>query len=401
MKRLAAVLVVSSIVLSGCSFGRVSGRTYSAEFSRAVQVFPGVKVRVLGVDVGTVTTVENVPGGVRVTFSIEDEAVKLPADVRAAIVPMSLLGERYIQLLPAYETGPVLEPGSEIPLGRTAVPAEPDELLASLQNYLGALDPDTVTRFVDNAAEILQGNGDDVNRLIEGAAGVVGTLASKRDDLADLVVELNTLTLALGSRQAEIGELIQTYNEVAGTLTGNRQALEGTVSGLNAAALQLASLLIEHRTALDADISTLTSTARTLDRNVDKLSITARWARDLFEGASRAVDFTHDWLRLNNQGEPLAMLILQRLEERLIELCVDAGVPECASEEYWAANVPSLFCFEPPCEQSTKSGAEQLSNAIKDVPGLRDRIDESGGSGSDSGAVEEILNKLPGGGGGP
>jgi virulence factor Mce-like protein len=396
MRRLVVAAVAASVILSGCSFGRVSGQTYSAKFTRAVQVFPGINVRVLGVDVGTVTKTENVADGVRVTFRLEDGDVKLPAEVKAAVVPMSLLGERFIQLFPSYDGGPTLRPGSEIPLGRTAVPAEPDELLSSLQNYLGALDSDAVTRFVENAAEILQGNGDDLNRLIEGAAATVGTLAEKRDDLANLVVELNKLTLALGSRQAEVGQLIETYNTVAGTLTGNRKALEGTVSGLNAAALQLASLLLEHRTALDADINSLTLTGRTLDRNVELLADGTRWAADLFEGASRAVDFTHDWLRLNNQGEPLAMLILQRLEERLIELCQDAGIPECATETYWAASVPSLFCFEPPCAESKGSGAEQLSAAISGLPGLKSEVEGNGGSGSDSGAVEEILDKLPG-----
>ena len=401
MKRLLVALIVSSVALSGCSFGRVEGRSYSAEFTRAVQVFPGIKVRVLGVDVGTVTNVQNVQNGVRVNFRIIEKDLKLPADVNAAVVPMSLLGERYIQLFPSYHGGPELATDAEIPVSRTAVPAEPDELLQSLQNYLGALDPEAITAFVENASEILQGNGDDLNRLIEGAAGLVGTLASKRDDLANLIVQFNKVTLALGSRQEEVAQLIQTYNTVAGTLTSNRGALEGTVSGLNVAALELASVLIEHRTALDADINALTLTGRTLDRNMDSLALTTRWARDLFSGASRAVDFTHDWLRLNNQGEPLAMLILQRFQERLMELCADAGIPTCATSAYWAANVPSLFCFEPPCAEASGSSAEQLSSAINGVPGLKKQVAANGGSGSDPGAVDGILHKLPGLGGGP
>jgi virulence factor Mce-like protein len=401
MKRLLVALVVSAVTLSGCSFGRVEGRSYSAEFSRAVQVFPGIKVRVLGVDVGTVTQVENVSNGVRVSFKLVDKDLRLPASVNAAVVPMSLLGERYIQLFPSYNGGPELASGSVIPMSRTAVPAEPDELLRSLQDYLGALDPAAVTAFVENAAEILQGNGDNLNRLIEGAAGVVGTLASKRDDLANLIVQLNKVTLALGSRQKEVAQLINTYNTVAGTLTTNRGALEGTVSGLNVAALELASLLIEHRTALDADIDSLTLTGRTLDRNMDSLALTTHWARDLFSGASRAVDFTHNWLRLNNQGEPLAMLILQRFQERLMELCADAGIPTCSTSAYWAANVPSLFCFEPPCAEASGTGAEQLSSAINGVPGLKQQVAQNGGSGTDPGAVDQILHKLPGFGGAP
>src|SRR5205807_8978644 len=101
----------------------------------------------------------NVSNGVQVSFRIDDSSIKLPSDVKAAVVPVSLLGERYIQLFPAYDGGPVLQPGAEIPLSRTAVPAEPDELLRSLQNYLGGLNPEVVTRFVENGANLLQGNG--------------------------------------------------------------------------------------------------------------------------------------------------------------------------------------------------------------------------------------------------
>ena len=90
-----------------------------------MQVFPGIKVRVLGVDVGHVTDVANTEDGVRVAFRVDDPETRLPADVKAAVVPVSLLGERYIQLFPAYDGGPVLNPGTTIPLSRTAVPSEP------------------------------------------------------------------------------------------------------------------------------------------------------------------------------------------------------------------------------------------------------------------------------------
>src|SRR5207244_4687446 len=125
-----------ALTLTGCSMSG-GGRTYRAEFTRAIQVFPAVKVRVMGVAVGQVQTVTNARRGAMVTFTITNKDIKLPSDVKAAVVPQSLLGERYIQLFPAYDGGPQLNPGATIPLSRTAVPAEPDELLRSLNNYMG------------------------------------------------------------------------------------------------------------------------------------------------------------------------------------------------------------------------------------------------------------------------
>src|SRR5207249_648254 len=63
MKRLAAVTLLGALALASCSFGGGGDHVFTAEFSRAVQVFPAVKVRVLGVDVGQVIDVKNGPSG--------------------------------------------------------------------------------------------------------------------------------------------------------------------------------------------------------------------------------------------------------------------------------------------------------------------------------------------------
>ena len=373
MRRLIGVGAILTVVVGASAFwfSEEDRRTYTATFSRAVQVFPGGKVRVLGVDVGLITEVRNVEDGVAVSFTVDDPDVQLPADVQAAVVPVSLLGERYIQLFPAYRGGPTLQEGDVIPLERTAVPA---------------IDPNTVSGFVSGAARLLEGNGAKLNSLIEHAAGVMETLSGKRDALAEIVVQFERLTVALATRQEELGRLIDTYNTVARTLTTNRTALE------------LASLLIDHRKPLHQDIRALTRTGRTFDRNVDALAETGGWAVRLFRAASNGIDYEKDWLRLNNQGQELVGLIVMRLEERLIELCddlaADLGLPlPCATHRYWAHEAPSLFCFAERCPPpGPKKGEEsdqavgpeaiekEVTEAIEQVPSLADRLLERAGN---------------------
>lgn len=376
-----AVAVVALAFTATTAFlgGGAEPRTYHAVFSRAVQLFPGGKVRVLGVDVGEVTDVRNEGGGVEVDFTVDGEDATLPADVQAAIVPMSLLGERYVQLFPAYTGGPSLQEGATIPAERTAVPSEPDELLRSLQDYLGALDPTTVSTFVQNTARLLAGNGERLNSLILHASRVMATLSARRGDLAQIVVEFDRLSRALATRQEGLAQLIQSYNTVARTLTGNRIALEGTITGLNDAASELASLLIAHRRPLHRDIRVLTRTGRTIDRNVDALAETGYWAQRLFRAASKAVDFDQDWLRLNNQGQELGGMIILRLEQRLTEWCQELGLPPCSTSGYWAREVPGLFCFSPGCEPGgsppkPEETQQQLTEAIGQIPQLAQEL---------------------------
>src|SRR5439155_11536351 len=254
--------------------------------------------------------------------------------------------------------------GATIPENRTAVPVEPDEVLRSLQDYLGALDPNTVTKFVENAATILNGNGDELNSLIAHGADVMATLSAKREDLASLITELNDLTQTLATRQRSIGQLIQTYDTVASTLNDNRSTLEGTITGLNEAAAQLAGLLTDHQATLVKDIQSLTRTGRTLDKNIGQLTGTGHYATLLFSAATRAVDYNHGWLRLGNQGQELGALILLRLEERLQDLCLEFGDLKCTTQQYWSQHVPQLFCFSQTCPKAHGNAGQSLAQAL-------------------------------------
>lgn len=374
MKRLVALLISLSLVSSGCSFiggdaEATSSRTIVAEFSRAVQIFPGNSVRVLGVTVGRVTDVKTDGDAARVTLRIDDEDVKLPDEVQATLVPVSLLGERYVQLFPAYEGGPTFT-ADVLPLERTSVPTEQDELLQGLQDYFGAIDPDKVADFVTNAATILEGNGEGLNGLIDKGSDLVSILASKRDSLAGLIHELNTLTLTLSTRQDAIARVINSYNTVGRTINENRAALEGTIEGLNLAATELAALLTANRDPLGSDVRSLTRSLRTLARNADTFARTSKWAKRLFHSARRAVDYEKDWLRLGNQGEPIFELLMYRLEDRLMGVCLRLGLDECSNQRYWQDRLPDLFCTEAGAckEKDALTPGQALDKALKSLP---------------------------------
>lgn len=385
--RLIAILLALALVVGGWQFGGGEDpRSYTAQFSRAVQVFPGVTVKVLGVDVGRVISVENVEGAVEVHFKIEDDDIEVPADVKATIVPISLLGERYIQLFPAYEGGPTLEDGATIPVARTTVPAEGDELLQGMQDYLGALDEDTVEEFITNTAEILDGKGARLNELIANGSSVLQSLSKKRDEIANLIVEFNTLTQALATRQDALGRLINTYNVVGSTVNEVRASLQGTISGLNDASSELASLLIDHDGQLGTELETLTQTTRTLSRNIDDFARTGKWARKLFSAAGRAADYDREWLRLGNQGAPLAELILARVQDRLVGLCLRLDAAACQSETFWQTRLPELFCVgDLKCEKKQKKRVKKPDRTVEEA--IDDLPDEVGD------VIDRLLNK--------
>ena len=96
MRRVLAIAVAALAVLPGCSLvggGGGGGTEITAYFPKAVALYDQSQVRVLGLPAGSVTDIETEDDRVRVDMRIDD-GVPIPADVQAAIIPNSLIGER-------------------------------------------------------------------------------------------------------------------------------------------------------------------------------------------------------------------------------------------------------------------------------------------------------------------
>src|SRR5487761_1322887 len=125
----AAVIALISaglVLLTGGSSTQVT-----AYFTQTTGVYPGSTVRILGVPVGTIDSVQPEGKQVRVTMAV-NSGVPIPAKADAVVVAASVVADRYIQLLPAYTSGPQLASGAVIPASRTATPVEVDQLYSSL-----------------------------------------------------------------------------------------------------------------------------------------------------------------------------------------------------------------------------------------------------------------------------
>ena len=112
--RLAAVAAVvlvglivagAAVVVRNTFFGP---QTITAYFTTATAIYPSDEVRVSGVKVGNIKSIQ--PQGTRAKMTLEvDRDVPIPADAKAVIVASNLVAARYVQLTPAYRTsGPVM-----------------------------------------------------------------------------------------------------------------------------------------------------------------------------------------------------------------------------------------------------------------------------------------------------
>lgn len=261
---LAAALVLVVVAAAALAVTRpgTTRHTLVAHFTRAVGIHAGSDVRVLGVRIGEVTAVTPAGAAVRIALRY-DARHDLPADVRAVIVPPSLVSDRYIQLTPAYAGGPRLADRAELPVARTAAPLEIDEIFQALDEFNRALGPaganadGALTDLVATGRANLAGNGAALRDTLDGLSQALGTLADGRQDLFGTVANLQRFTTALAASDEHVRAFNTQLAEVAGQLAGERDELAAALRNLAGALAEVTAFLRQNRGALTGNVTAL------------------------------------------------------------------------------------------------------------------------------------------------
>ncbi|WP_446209700.1 MCE family protein [Micromonospora sp. IBSANI012] len=238
-------------------------RRVVAYFSRAVGVYPGSDVRVLGVRVGEVLTVTPQGRSVQVTMSY-DPAIDVPAEAQALIVPPSVVSDRYVQLTPAYAGGARLTDGAEIPLQRTAAPMEIDDVYQALDDFNRTLGPEGANRdgalsdLVATGRANLEGNGQNLHDTLDGLSRALTTLSDGRQDLFGSVANLQRFTTALARSDREVRAFNRQLADVAEQLAGQRDELAAALRNLATALADVTAFVKQNRAALTSNVAALT-----------------------------------------------------------------------------------------------------------------------------------------------
>ncbi len=157
---LVALVILAYLAIQVGAF-RMQAGTYrvQAVFEHAGGVVEGAVVSVAGVDVGSVDRIWVQDDQAWMELVI-DEELALPRDTRAAIRARSVLGEKFVQLLPGAVQGSLLADGDRIVATEGQV--EIDEMVNAMGPLLAAVDPEQVARAV---AILSQAMSDDPERL--------------------------------------------------------------------------------------------------------------------------------------------------------------------------------------------------------------------------------------------
>lgn len=249
------------------------GDTYHADFADAGGLKTGDDVRIAGVKVGKVTSIELKGAMVRVGFQV-DSGTDVGQDSTADIKIKTLLGQKYIALTP--EGAGTLR--GDIPLSRTTTPLDVTDAFIGLGQRVGQIDTGQLAKAFDTIAATFKDTPPYVHSSLVGLQRLSTSIASRDSQLTQLLADANTVTETLAARDAEVAKLINDSNLILNTVYQQRAVIHNLLVDTSAVANQLSGLVRENRAIIGPALANLEQTLTILQRNQDNLDETIHLA---------------------------------------------------------------------------------------------------------------------------
>jgi phospholipid/cholesterol/gamma-HCH transport system substrate-binding protein len=257
---------------------RPKGYEVNVAFPEATQLAQSAEVRISGVKVGRVRSVEpNQKSGLTdAVLEIDSRFAPIPRDTRAILRQKTLLGETYVEVSPGSPQGPELADGGTLPEGQVAETVELDEILRAfppetrrqfsvwldqqglavgdnaeaINDSLGLLTP--FAEQTDEVLRVLNHQSAETRALVRDTGEVFDALTQRQGQLRELIVNSNRVWETTARRDAELADtfrVLPTFLREGRTttrrLTEFAQDTNPLIDQLRPAARQLSPALVD------------------------------------------------------------------------------------------------------------------------------------------------------------
>ena len=205
-------------------------------FDEAAQLAQQSDVRISGVNVGKVKSIERDPHKLAIaTIEIDDKYAPIPTDTRAILRTKTLLAETYVELTPGNRDEPKLEDGGQLPAANVASSVQIDEIFrtfnprtrAAFQEWMQELavaidgrgqtlstafgELDTTFSEFDQLFRTLDTQQAAVKQLFSNGAVALDAFRGRQGQLADLIRNSNNVFRTTAARDRDIEALFRAF----------------------------------------------------------------------------------------------------------------------------------------------------------------------------------------------
>jgi phospholipid/cholesterol/gamma-HCH transport system substrate-binding protein len=231
-----------------------------AMFTTQIQLHIPSDVRIAGVDVGKIVSIERLPGAgssqaAVVTMHINSNGLPIHADATVELKPKLFLeGNFYADLHPGTPQAPVVSSGFLLPVAQTSGPVQIDRVLAALKASPRS-ELQTLLQGLGFALQEPPGPGEDATQdpLVHGLSGAQALnlalkyspdafrasalvnqalLGTQPHDLQKVVSGNEQLLRGLADSGGQLSSFVTTFNATLAALADRQQALSATIAAL-------------------------------------------------------------------------------------------------------------------------------------------------------------------------
>ncbi len=315
-------------------------------------VVPNSDIRMQGVKIGRVNTVEPKGSLSEVAFEIEEEDhQQLYRDATVKVRTKTLVGESYLQVEPGSPSSGKLPTGSTLPL-------EANQESVPLERILSTIDPETrkqIRRNMEGLGDGLDEKGDELNATfaamkpaVASGGRLMNVLEPQRQQLAALIDNTGEVLEAFGERETAFRGLVVDAKRTAETVAARDARLRESIE-------ELPATLDRARTSV-AKLSTFSARATPTVRDLKLASVdlapavrdlepTARQTRTLFNELEPFLDRFNPLLSELTPATKKLSTLIRPLDAVLRQINPAAAYlkPYSADISAFFSNVPAII----------------------------------------------------------
>jgi phospholipid/cholesterol/gamma-HCH transport system substrate-binding protein len=271
-----SIAVIAAMMVTAFKAGDLpiigGGDTYYAHFSEAGGLKANDEVRIAGVRVGKVRSIELEGDVVKVGFQVKD--ADFGEETEAAIKVKTILGSMFVALVPAGDGQ--LEEGSTIPVERTNSPFNVVDVFEGLAERSEGIDTEQLADSLDVMADLTRNTPEEFRAALRGVSALSANVAEKDEELNTLLLNLKKVSGVLGDRKEDIITLMEDGDVLFRALVARRDSVHDLLVATSQLSQQLTGLVRDTRADLRPALDNLETVLNTLNANRENLDASLR-----------------------------------------------------------------------------------------------------------------------------
>src|ERR1700712_2348853 len=233
-------------------------------------------VKFRGVNVGDVRSLSTTGQVATLKLAMKPDQIRLiPADVQARILPKTLFGQKYVELVSSSEGQGVrtLQKGDVIPQDRSTTAIEIEQLYDNLLPFITTVRPDELNNTLTAMATALEGRGDKLGDNLVRLDDYLRQINQHLPSIQDDVSELADYSQILNQAAPDLLRFLDNSVVTSQTLVQKQDTLFSLLTGTADAATTGSAVLSENRNRLIQAPQIGEDITRTVARRADNLSL--------------------------------------------------------------------------------------------------------------------------------